>query len=177
MELHRCPYLDLPLTKKRPLNGTFTIYSIMKALTIFLAGFMISMVPQEPSINKVDWILGTWANPSNNEKRQAFEIWEKVSDTKYKGIGFTLKGGDTTFVERLEIIEKEGNLFYVADVAHNKAPVFFKFTTISDTLFICENPVHDFPKEIAYRRDGDNLYAHVSDGKRKIDFGFKRVIE
>ncbi len=149
----------------------------MKALSILLALFLVNVGPQQSPIDQLDWILGTWARPANNEKRQSFEIWEKVSDTKYKGFGYTLKNGDTTFSEKLEIIEKAGDLFYVAHVSHNKSPVFFKFTTISDTLFICENPIHDFPKEIAYRRDGNNLYAHVAAGNRKIDFAFKRVEE
>lgn len=149
----------------------------MKALTILLVIFLVSTGPKDSQIDQVDWILGTWARTGNNDKRQSFEIWEKVSDTKFKGFGYTLKNGDTTFIEKLEIIERDGNLFYVADVAHNKDLVFFKFTTISDTLFICENPMHDFPKEIAYRRDGVNLYAHVAAGKRKIDFAFKRVEE
>ncbi len=147
----------------------------MKNILLIFFFSAIAFNPQPSQIDQVNWILGTWVNPNNNESRQAFEIWKKVSDTKFEGIGYTLKNGDTTFVERLEILEKDGDLFYIADVADNKAPVFFKFTTITDTLFICENPIHDFPKEIAYRRDGNNLYAHISDGRRKVDFSFKRL--
>lgn len=136
---------------------------------------LLAVKPPNHKIEEVNWILGTWANTANNDNRQAYEIWERSASGHFKGLGFTLKDGDTSFVEHLEIREKDGHLFYVADVSHNRAAVYFKFTTTTDTLFICQNAIHDFPKEIAYRRDGNNLYAHISDGKKKIDFAFKRV--
>lgn len=131
--------------------------------------------PDVASIDQLDWLLGRWARTGNNEQRQSFEVWERKGPDKLVGLGYTLKNGDTTFSEKLEIVERDGQLFYIADVSENSDLVFFKFTQLSDTLFVCENQFHDFPKNIAYRRDGDNLYAQIWDEKNRIDFSFKRM--
>ena len=74
----------------------------------------------------------------------------------------TMKGKDTVFVEKLRIIAREGDLFYVADVPENQKPVYFKLTEVTDRSFVCENPDHDFPKKIAYLFDGKSLKAAIS---------------
>ncbi len=145
--------------------------TISIVIQILFSGLQIEQSP----LDKLDWLLGRWARSGNNESRQSFETWERVSADKFIGFGYTLKNGDTTFTEKLEIVEKNGELFYVADVSHNSDLVFFRFTQLSDTLFVCENPYHDFPKNIAYRRDGENLYAQIWDAKNRVDFSFVKA--
>lgn len=89
-----------------------------------------------------------------------------------KGKGATLQAADTVFVEKLKIVVKEDTLYYVADVPENKEPVLFKFTEITPTSFVCENPAHDFPKKIAYKLEGTKLTATISAGEKKMDFLF-----
>lgn len=85
-----------------------------------------------------------------------------------------MQGSDTVFIEKLKILEKEGHWYYVADVSHNSAPVYFKMTSADGSGFVCENPEHDFPKKITYRLDGDIINASISAGKKEIPFRFRR---
>lgn len=61
-----------------------------------------------------------------------------------------------------------GGVFYVSKVSHNELPVAFRLTTCTDGRFVFDNPQHDFPRRLDYRRVGaDRLTVHVSDGGEK----------
>jgi hypothetical protein len=83
-----------------------------------------------------------------------------------------LKGTDTVFTEKLQLIIKDNSVFYVADVPGNNGLVYFKLTTVTDTSFVCENPAHDFPKKIAYTLTRGKLNATVSGNGKAIDYVF-----
>jgi hypothetical protein len=47
---------------------------------------------------------------------------------------------------------------------------------VSDSGFTVENPAHDFPQRISYRKRGaDSLLARIEGGTRDIDFPMRRV--
>ena len=83
-----------------------------------------------------------------------------------------MKGADTSFVEKVKIVVKGGEIYYVADVPENSKPVDFKITSIDDKSFVCENPAHDFPKKIAYYKDGNNLRAVISGDGKEMEYLF-----
>lgn len=107
------------------------------------------------------------------EGQSAFESWEVTKKT-LTGIGVTLRGVDTVFMESLSIIEKDQNLYYVANVSENASPTLFKITSISKRGFVSENPQHDFPKKIEYLLDGETLTATISGDGKAIPFVFKK---
>ena len=123
---------------------------------------------------KIAWLEGTWNRTQTKPGRGGNERWTKVSDTEWKGVGIYTKAADTTFMEKLQLVSKDGALYYVADVAENKSLVYFKFTELSENGFICENPQHDFPKKIRYERTGDKIKATVSDAAKSIEYFFER---
>jgi hypothetical protein len=84
------------------------------------------------------------------------------------------RGGETVFEEKLRIVPKEGMVYYVADVPENAQPVYFKLTELSEKGFSFENPAHDFPQKIVYKRDGDRLRARISAGDKAEEFEFGR---
>ena len=104
--------------------------------------------------------------------RAASEKWTRVSGEERSGVGITKDGETTIFTEKLRIIVKDRQLWYVADVPENKEPVYFKMTVISDNEFICDNPEHDFPKKIHYKRDGNKMTAVISGNGKSIEFLF-----
>ncbi|MBC9910146.1 DUF6265 family protein [Chitinophaga varians] len=106
--------------------------------------------------------------------RSGLERWERLSPSSLKGIGVTMKGKDTLFVEGLQLQTKENALYYVADVAENKGLVWFKITAIDAEGFTCEDPEHDFPKKIVYARTGDQLKVTISGDGKSIDFFFEK---
>ncbi len=146
----------------------------MKYLVVFLiishCSFGQSMADKD--FDKLSWLEGTWTRTNTKPGKTAHERWWKGNGKEWIGVGVSLKGSDTTFVEKLRIVVKDNAIYYVADVAENKGSVYFKVIEISSDGFACENPQHDFPKRITYKREGNNLKAATSGDGRSIDFLF-----
>jgi hypothetical protein len=141
----------------------------MKAIFISsLVLFLVQTVNAQSSkeaiarFEKIQWIIGQWSLTNAKIGNSGIEQWEKISPSVLQGKGINLKGKDTAFIERLRIVVKDDELFYVADVDENKAPVYFRILKLTDVEFICENQAHDFPKMIAYKNEGKKLTATIS---------------
>jgi hypothetical protein len=116
-------------------------------------------------LESVAWLLGTWRAESRDTL--ITESWIAVSDTTYEGRGVTRSrtDGSVRDEEDLRLMAMGDGIFYVAKVAHNERPVAFRLTSCADGRFVFENPAHDFPRRIEYRRVDDARFeAHVSDG-------------
>lgn len=154
--------------------------SISKAFLCFALMLFSFLAPGQQTKNNlksVEWIIGTWQRTNTKPGQTAYEKWEKTSKGEFRGMGVTLEGKDTVFVEKLKIMAKDNELFYVADVAHNKAPVYFKFTKLGATGFVSSNPAHDFPKEISYQLAGEKLQAKISGDGKAIGFDFVKTMD
>ena len=137
--------------------------------------FLVAQQPTQPhNLSQVEWLLGTWNRTNAKPGRTGIEEWKKVSDTELHGRGISMKGTDTTFIEKIKIVKKEDTLYYVADVAHNKNEIVFKFISLTNNSFVCENPNHDFPKKISYQFDGNVLKASISGDGKSIEYLFER---
>jgi hypothetical protein len=136
------------------------------------------LLKSRDGMKRLAWLLGTWK--STQAGGESYEYWKQSGDDNFVGGGFTLAGKDTTFQEKLSMVATDSGLFYVADVAHNAAPVYFKMTSQDSSATVFENPAHDFPTRIIYRQlPADSLHARI-EGIRKgklsgVDFVFKRV--
>lgn len=143
-----------------------------KALLLALI-MTLSQYASSQSLKDFEWLKGTWERQNVKPGNTAFEVWEQTAEG-LAGSGVSLTGSDTTFVERLSIIEKDSDIYYVAFVSSNGSPTYFKITSVSDNGFISENPQHDFPKKIAYTLDGNKLTAVISAGEKAMGFVFNR---
>lgn len=146
-------------------------------LALFAEGLQAQDITKETidNFNKLTWLTGTWNRTNVKPGRKAHERWEMVGSHAMKGFGVTMKEQDTAFVEKLQLVIKDNKIWYVADVAHNKAPVFFELTAIANDGFTCENPAHDFPKKIVYKLNGDKLIATISGDGKAFDYLFERL--
>ena len=94
------------------------------------------------------------------------------------GMGRTIKGGKTVFSEFLRISIENGKLTYTARIGA-KGVTEFPLLKMTANEIVFENPVHDFPQRILYRKNGDHLAARiegVDKGKtRGEDFPYTRV--
>lgn len=124
--------------------------------------------------SKLKWIEGTWIRTDSKPGRSGFEGWQKISSHEFLGKGVALKGADTLFAEKLKIEIRDNAIYYVSDVPENPQPVSFKFTKVSSSGFVCENPQHDFPKKIEYQRSGKSLKATISGDGKSIDYSFMK---
>ncbi len=134
----------------------------------------ISLFAQSKKAEKLMWLEGRWDRTDVQGDAQAFETWETAQNNDLVGLGVMLDGRDTVFVERLTITRRKGNLYYIAEVAQNAEPTYFKITSIGNNSFVCENEAHDFPKKIAYSLDSDILTVVISGNSRSRKFIFKK---
>ena len=121
-------------------------------------------------------LIGSWESINDKPGQRTVETWSLKSQGLLKGNSITLKGQDTVFRERLTLMIWDNRaIYYIPEVDHNPVPVFFKLTEVTETSFICENPIHDFPKKIAYYLKGDKLVVEISgDGKNGL-FNFRKI--
>ena len=134
-----------------------------------------STPPTTADFKKLGWLEGTWNRTDIKPGHSGHERWARVSDTEWEGLGVTMKGNDTAFVEKLKLVIKDNAIYYVSDIPENKGPVDFTITAISDTGFVCENPGHDFPKKIAYQNEGNKIKATISGDGKSIDYLFEKA--
>jgi hypothetical protein len=123
------------------------------------------------SLEPARWLLGSWIADGGN--RIVAETWTEASPTTFEGAGVTRERTDGSVFdgEALRLVAMADGVFYVAKVAHNDYPVAFRLSTCEADRLVFENPGHDFPRRLEYRRvDGDRLEVHVSDG---ADRGFR----
>jgi len=123
---------------------------------------------------KLEWLIGTWDRTNTEPGKSGYETWSKVSDVKLSGKGVSLEGKKIVFVENLAFVAIGSELFYTVVVTGEKKPVYFKLTVLSNDSFTCENPKHDFPKKITYRRNGNTAKAVISGNGQSIDYVFVR---
>lgn len=114
-------------------------------------------------IDKAEWMLGEWTLQQGEEKM--LERWSRSNDTLFEGASFSIIGTDTVWSEKMTLSEINNEVFYnalVADQNEGKA-VSFKLVSSSEGKLLFENPEHDFPQRILYRRFGlDSMVAEIS---------------
>lgn len=152
------------------------ILLICTLLPIIFVTFLKQGLPQNNKIKdmkKLEWIVDKWISKSNESV--TIETWEIVNDSLFSGNSVTSESGKEVFTEKLKIEKRGNDIYYVADVAHNPAPVSFKLMSLSDTTVVFENLEHNFPKRITYQNENGSLHAWIEgpakDGEwKKIDF-------
>jgi len=148
----------------------------MFLLSIFVLGIM-SSAGQKSEVNRLEWISGCWASDDGKERIE--ETWLKPAGQTMIGMSRTVAGGKTVFTEHVQIGELKGQIAYMVSIGLGVKPVAFKLIKISDSEAVFENPEHDFPQRIIYRRESPGaLFARI-EGKQKgvdqaVDFHYKR---
>ncbi|MFN5619729.1 MAG: DUF6265 family protein [Flavobacteriales bacterium] len=124
-------------------------------------------------------LIGKWIFKTENALQ--FEEWQQISPDLYKGRGYVIEGGDTTFFESLEIAKVDGVWNYSAKVAsaNNDQAIPFALGKQSGDKLEFRNATHDFPKKIGYEFISENeLQAYIEgprDGQTiRILFDFSR---
>jgi hypothetical protein len=138
----------------------------MKKIIIYLVCiFMINWVAAQQT-SPLQWMLGVWK--ISTPQGMVMEIWEQKNDSTLKGRSVFVKPNkDTIPQENIEIIFRNGEWYYIPTIANQNEgkPVFFKIIFLRANEFVSENPVHDFPQRIAYRRIKQNMYTSIEGRK------------
>jgi hypothetical protein len=152
------------------------LFGVIATSALFLSAWQ-SSVRGTNSIDTLSWISGSWTTTQDGATIE--EHWTRPAAGTMIGMGRTIAGGKTAFFEYLRIETRGADLVYVA---HPKARpgTDFKATRIADDEVVFENPQHDFPKRIIYKRTADgNLTARVegdpTDKEKAETFSYKRM--
>jgi hypothetical protein len=141
----------------------------MRVFTLLFCLILISSCKRENKIQKPSFLLGSWERLNDKEGTETYEIW----NADFSGLGITLKGNDTVFKEILSIVSINDTLTLKVEGV-NEIATQFKITSQTDTSFVAENPIHDFPTKIKYWLENKQLKAHVSNKGFGIDFIFEK---
>lgn len=118
-------------------------------------------------LEKMNWLIGNWEQslPDGTLK----ETWTMQNDSTFSGDSYFINTKDTVHFESIQLVQKAEELTYIATVVgqNNEQPVAFKLTSDTDDTFTFENPAHDYPQKISYKKvSGTSLIASIS-GKQQ----------
>ena len=122
------------------------------------------------------WLAGCWMR--TGAKSVVTEQWSVPRAGMMLGTGHTTRGDSTLEWEQTRIVSRGTKLVYEARPSGQATAEFV--ATPNDTLVAFENPEHDFPQRVIYRKRGtDSLIARIEgtmNGRaRAIDFPYTRV--
>lgn len=145
------------------------------ALMLLACGSAAAQAPA--TIDQAGWLAGCWV--SQRGQSTVEEQWMAPAGGTMLGMGRTIKGGRLDDYELVLLRAQDGRLDYEAHPMMQGTTIF-SATVVSDTLLQFENPRHDFPKLIAYRRRGaDSLVARIAagpaPGDRQVLFSYRRT--
>lgn len=137
----------------------------------------VTPIPAAPVANQrlapLGWLAGCWELRQGT--RVTLEMWMPPADGLMLGASRTTVNGLVREFEQLRLVWRSDTLTYTA-LPSGQRETAFKGTAVSDSGFMVENPAHDFPQRISYRKRGaDSLLARIEGGARTIDFPLKRV--
>jgi hypothetical protein len=126
---------------------------------------------------RLGWIAGCWERSGGATIVE--EQWMRPRGGAMLGVSRTTRRDTVVEYEQLRIFDRGGRTVYAA-MPSGQAPAEFETSVTSDTAVTFENPAHDFPQRIIYRKRGaDSLIARIEGLRngtvRGVDFPYKRV--
>ena len=132
---------------------------------------------QTPTLADISWISGDWQTAPGG-RAQIEEHWTQAAGATMMGMSRTIAGEKTVEFEYLRIEQRADGVYYVAHPKGRCPGTDFKLTRASATEAVFENPQHDFPKRVIYRKTADDsLTASIDggEGTKAVSFAFRRM--
>jgi len=131
----------------------------LRLTTVFLLTAHASVLTAQ-TLKDLAWLTGS---RSMQGAIHIEERWTEPASNMMVGVSRTIRGDKVVEFEFLRIEARADGLYYVAQPG-GRPPTDFKLTRWDGTEAIFENPQHDFPKRILYRRLPDNVVVARVDG-------------
>ncbi|NUQ11929.1 MAG: PD40 domain-containing protein [Gemmatimonadaceae bacterium] len=134
-------------------------------------------IAQSGPLARAAWLAGCWELRAPD--RVTLEMWMPPLGDLMLGASRTTVGAATSEYEHLRLKVERDRLIYTA-VPSGQREASFTSTALSDSLLVFENPAHDFPQRIIYRRRGaDSMVARIEGpgpgGPRAVQFPYRRT--
>lgn len=146
----------------------------MRTLLI-LAVLVFAPAAQAQTLEELHWLKGCWR--TDGGARVVTEVWSAPPMPAMVGYSYTTRDGQIRDWEQMRIEVLDGAPVFIA-MPGGGAPVRFRMRAgDGPNRARFENPEHDYPQVVEYRRDGDALTATISrtDGANPIAFNYRRI--
>ena len=149
---------------------------MMPAMNLSILLMTVALAAPTSSVQDLSWISGCWA--SVGAEAGSGETWMAPAGGTLFGVSRTVKGGKTVAHEFMQIRETgPGQIAFIA-LPSGQKEASFPLVRLSGQEAVFENPQHDFPQRVIYRRDGDLLTGRIEGSEggetKGIDFPMKR---
>lgn len=129
-------------------------------VTVIAALLLLISFAHATALNTtIDWIAGHWCVDLGENTVE--ELWLPPHGGVVVGLGRTRTTDRTIAFEYFRIVDRDGIQSYIAQPG-GQPPTAFKRTAGGERWVRFENPDHDFPQRVEYRRDGDALRAEIA---------------
>ena len=146
----------------------------MRIATVAAAWLMLAAFSSGPDVAALGWMSGDWVSETGD--RWTEESWTTPRGGTMLGMGRSGRGAELRDWEYMRIAaEADGRPVFWGS-PKGAPPVAFRLTRQSASEVVFENPKHDFPQRIVYRREGKALVATVSaaDGSNATSWRYRR---
>jgi Domain of unknown function (DUF6265) len=153
---------------------------LKRRFVIFISCFAlvlsIASAAETTALSDLSWITGDWQTPAGG-RAQIEEHWTQPAGGSMMGVSRTVAGDKTVEFEYLRIEQRPDGIYYVAHPKARCPGTDFKLTRASATEAVFENPQHDFPKRIIYRKTDEGLTASIDggEGTKAMAFPFRKM--
>lgn len=147
------------------------IISLLLIVPVFAAA------PSTSPIDSLRFLTGCWER--RTPRGTVEERWSTPKGGMMQGMGRTFRGDSLVEYEFVLIRETAGRVVYEAHPS-GQAPNTFPAKTVTDSLVEFEDPAHDYPQRVGYRKAGaDSLIAWIDGttprGPRRVEFPYARA--
>ena len=133
----------------------------MRKLLLLSVPFgLAAAAPPPPAPAMPGWMSGDWVEETATGWTE--EHWSHPRGRVMLGTGLSGKGAAAADFEFMRIApDRDGSLAFWG-APRGRPAVPFRLVSASDDAVLFENPRHDYPTRIAYRREGAMLVAEIS---------------
>lgn len=121
-----------------------------------------AMSKKKQSLKDLSWLVGQWQSKDGDTLFE--EHWMSPAGGMMVGMGREVKNDKLQFHEYLRLEERADGIYYVAQ-PFGKSSTDFRLTKNDDSTLVFENPQHDFPNCIRYKKQKDGSVQVLGSGQ------------
>ena len=146
--------------------------AMKKILAATLALLLTAQAPPPTAVADLAWLSGQWQTADGITE----ESWTVPRGGMMLGVGRTTRDGVVREFEFLRLQAGADGVPVYWGAPNGATPVGFRLTQAGPSTATFDNPAHDFPQRIRYRREGEALVATISaiDGTHSMSWTYRR---
>lgn len=126
-------------------------------------GTAIGIVParvvgSDSNSSTFSWLAGCWMTPGGSDQ----EVWVVEDEQALAGFSVSVADSKTNFYEVMSIKQSADGSWKFTAHPSGQASASFEAVEIDENRVVFANPDHDYPQEIRYSREGQQLNASIS---------------